>query len=70
MMIIRALHLAAAWLRDRLQRLLALGLAGCGYFFSNLAEQGWLAHWSSTFVPLSLVLSAAAFADALSASSV
>jgi hypothetical protein len=44
---------------------LALGLAGCGYFLSNLLERGWLARWSSNYVPLSLLLPAAAFAGCL-----
>jgi hypothetical protein len=45
--------------------LLILGLAGCGYCFDNLWERGWLAQWSSAFVPLALVLSATAFAACL-----
>jgi hypothetical protein len=44
---------------------LTLGLAGCGYFLSNLLERGWLARWSSACLPLSLLLSAAAFAGCL-----
>jgi hypothetical protein len=43
----------------------ALGLAGCGYFLSNLLAGGWLARWSSTYVPLSLLLPATAFAGCL-----
>jgi hypothetical protein len=45
--------------------LLASGLAGCGYFLSNLLEGGWFARWSSASVPLSLLLPAAAFAGCL-----
>ena len=45
--------------------LLALGLAGCGYFLFNLLERGWLVRWSSNGLPLSGLLSAAAFAGCL-----
>jgi hypothetical protein len=45
--------------------LLTLGLTGGGYCFANLWANGWLAQWSSDFVPLSLVLSGTAYSGCL-----